>query len=425
MVGFSCPVGSLTAAPGVACAIGYFCLGTTNAATMCPAGSYGATLRLTTSACTGTCTVSAGYYCPPGSTSSSPGAQCGPGYFCLGGASDHKLCPVGFYGSASGLTIPSCNGACTAVAGAYCPLGSTLASPGQLCQSGYYCLGGSTAAAQCPPGSYGSAAGNPSPLCTGLCTCAPGNYCPAGSITALGIRCPSGSFCTGNNNVPVPCPQGTHGSTSGLTAVTDCSLCAGGYYGASSGLSSAQCTGPCPAGYVCAPGSISGTNASCPLGSWCPAASVIPTICAAGLYGNQLRLSLANCSGFCAAGYFCAAGSTSSTNQACPAGTFGATPALMTASCSGLCSMGYYCVAASTSSTAAPCPAGTFGSTSGLQSAACSGGCSMGFFCPHGSTSPTAVCALRARGRCCIRAPQTCLVHLRGKRCQNRCKKEY
>ena len=50
-----------------ACPMGSYCVTGATTATLCPAGTFGSSIGLSTSACTGLCT--AGYYCPAGSTS--------------------------------------------------------------------------------------------------------------------------------------------------------------------------------------------------------------------------------------------------------------------------------------------------------------------------------------------------------------------
>ena len=66
----------------------------------------------------------------------------------------------------------------------------------------------------------------------------------------------------------------------------------------------------------------------------------------------------------------------------CPAGTYGAVAGLASAQCSGGCAPGYFCPAGSTSATAQPCanPAGLPGAGSA-------------FYCPQGSVQPIAVSA--------------------------------
>jgi hypothetical protein len=53
--------------------------------------------------------------------------------------------------------------------------------------------------------------------------------------------------------------------------------------------------------------------------------------------------------------------------------------------CTGKCAAGHYCLAGSINSTANACPAGTFGDALGLSTKACSGNCIKGHYCPKGS----------------------------------------
>jgi sugar lactone lactonase YvrE len=71
------------------------------------------------------------------------------------------------------------------------------------CPVGSYCAAG--AAAPCPPGTYGGAAGLASPMCSGPCSAAPGYACAGGARSAAGTMCPAGSFCPGGASPPIPC----------------------------------------------------------------------------------------------------------------------------------------------------------------------------------------------------------------------------
>ena len=73
-----------------------------------------------------------------------------------------------------------------------------------VCPAGNYC--NRNAPIPCNAGSYGVAFRNyTNGQCAGLCTTAPGNYCPSGSVTPFGIICPTGFFCTGGTAQPIPC----------------------------------------------------------------------------------------------------------------------------------------------------------------------------------------------------------------------------
>ena len=62
-------------------------------------------------------------------------------------------------------------------------------------------------------------------LCGGLC---PASYaCPAGQNP---ITCPMGGYCPRGSSVPLPCPSGLYGSTTGLSAISDCTPCPKGFW---------------------------------------------------------------------------------------------------------------------------------------------------------------------------------------------------
>ena len=79
-------------------------------------------------------------------------------------------------------------------------------------------------------------------------------------------------------------------------------------------------TAPCAAGHYCAAGSSSPTQALCTAtGSFCPAgsSSALPGVCAAGAYCPTPASQIP-----CSAGYYCAAGSTADRATQCLLGTF-------------------------------------------------------------------------------------------------------
>jgi hypothetical protein len=139
------------------------------------------------------------------------------------------------------------------------------------------------------------------------------------------------------------------------------------------------CSGSCAAGYVCPAGSPNATVTLCGAGTFSIAGSSPPcTPCAAGRYGATTGLPTAACSGQCLAGYY------------------GATTGLTLSTCTGPCTPGYACPAGSANGTATlcaagsfaaagagactPCAAGLYGNVSGLTSAACSGQCAPGTY---------------------------------------------
>jgi hypothetical protein len=70
-------------------------------------------------------------------------------------------------------------------------------------------------------------------------------------------------------------------------------------------------------------------------------------------------------------------------------GTYGDRKGLSYETCSGLCPIGFYCPAGTVSSTQFRCPAGRYGSERGLKSSSCTGECAAGYYCKEGSVSPT------------------------------------
>jgi hypothetical protein len=127
--GYSCPAGS-TNSTAVLCPRGTYSVGGAGACTSCPSGTYGNSTGLSTASCSGLCPAglyggapgltsasctgncSAGYLCPAGSTNGTS-VPCQPGlYSQAAGAASCTLCPVGVFGSTSGLSSPSCSGPC-------------------------------------------------------------------------------------------------------------------------------------------------------------------------------------------------------------------------------------------------------------------------------------------------------------------------
>lgn len=399
-----------------ACPPGFFSLAGASACTPCPAGSYGGTSGLTTSACSGPC--SAGYSCPA-ITINATGTICPAGSYCLF-STGPALCPAGRYGSTTGLSAATCSGVCSA--GAACPAGST-ANVANSCAPGSYCVAGA-APAPCPAGTFGSSSGLSTAACSGPCS--GGASCPAGSVANVALSCPAGYACAAGA-APVQCLPGTYS----LGGAASCTNCAAGSFGSTSGLQSAACSGLCPAGSFaaagaaactpcvagasCSGGATASVAGSCAIGSYC-AAGAAPALCTAGYYGASAGLSVPTCTGPCSAGKSCPAGSTSNT-VACPAGQwcaagvppapcaagyFGSSTGLSVATCSGACSAGASCPAGSVANVAGSCalgyfcaagagpqlcPGGYYGATMGLSVSTCTGACPNGASCPAGSSA--------------------------------------
>ncbi len=208
----------------VACQPGQYCSdGVTNP---CPAGTFGATEALPSSACSGPC--AAGYTCPASSTSptqtpcggvgvycpegsamamfAAPGEYtvgptyatrtgilpCPSGSYCVGGM--RSPCEAGTFGCADRLSIPTCNGPCTA--GFFCPAGS-VSSQQSACggsasapdAASYFCPQGAAAALRVGAGNYST--GSPADVPhrrTGQAVCPPGRYCAGGVTVCVCVR---------------------------------------------------------------------------------------------------------------------------------------------------------------------------------------------------------------------------------------------
>ena len=357
------------------CRPGLFCPVGASAPLPCEEGTHSSATNL---ASAGDCTTTTpGYYATTGSTEQTPcppgrrqpaskkgqctdceagkfmnatGAMtchpCRPGSFCPVGASAPLPCEGGSYGAGAGLkTQAEC----------------------KVCPAGTYCFAGSTAATSCSKGTYAAAEGRQ--LCD---ACPEGKYQSDEGASACiecgnGFTCPEGSVM----QIPASCDAGTY-----LDSASD------------------QCLG-CPAGSVCAGGASPPRD--CPRGGYCVANMSQPTDCPAGRYGSEARLSDASCSGECAQGYYCEAGSVSAKAAACAEGSYGAATGLVAQANCTVCPAGTYCFAGS--SVATSCSKGTYAAAEGSQLCdACPEGtyqgeqgasacieCDDGFTCPEGS----------------------------------------
>ena len=324
----SCPAGRYGATSGLTAST---CSG------LCVCGRYGSATGLTSSSCTGACAAGRYGLASSARTTSTCSGLCSPGYYCPSGScsATQNACPVGTFGSSSGLSVATCSGLC--LAGYF---GGTAAQTANTCTG------------LCDCGTFGSATGLSVSTCSGLCDagsfglpstvrttsscdgqCSMGFYCPAGSCSATQYACPAGTF----------------GATLGLSTSSCSGQCALGYWG-SDAQTDAKCSGPCACGrYGSAPGQ---------------AANTCSGLCDAGSFGlpSTVRTTAA-CDGLCSPGYYCPAGSCSATQNACPAGTYsGAAGASSAATCLPCGVAGSYSVAGSTSCayTASTCPIGTY-----------------------------------------------------------------
>ena len=331
---------------------------------------------------------------------------------------------LGFACDGIGLTAPT--GPCSG--GYWCNIGSPASHPMcssaacltmfGICPVGSFCPTRTTLPTTCPSGTFTNQTG--STLCT---ICPPGFYCNAQISTSTPLNCPLGYFCPPGTGLNIqPCPLGTFGEKPNLRTVDECSLCSAGSFCSSTGLSSP--TGKCSAGFYCPQASESSfgqtvyaLNLTCPVGSYCPSGSAIPSACPPGTYnpsrGKHAITECLDCppgsycslfnmstpSGACAAGFYCSSGSSvanpSSMNVSVYTGRVGG---------GGVCSPGTYCPRGT--AVAYTCPAGTYNNLpQQSQCRTCPGGywcaggvvnymsgsydCPRGFFCPNGTQVST------------------------------------
>ncbi len=150
------------------------------------------------------------------------------------------------------------------------------------------------------------------------------------------------------------------------------SLCPAGVYGATPELSSSRCSGPCAAGFYCPAGSTSAAQSPCGgVEVYCPASSGQPLVAAPGEYTVGPTNATRNDSAPCPGGSYCSGGVL----FPCEAGSFGCADRLSAPTCNGPCTAGYFCPPGSTSSRAHACGGGEE-----QQDA-------ESYYCPQGSTT--------------------------------------
>lgn len=448
--GFYCPGGDAISV--LLCPVGHYCDGGDASPTACARGTYqndtGQTScrqcppahycvegQITPDPCP------LGHYCPLGTQYATQFA-CPNGTFSnvtmLRAESECTQCIAGHFCETSGLEKPSglCDG------GFFCARGSATATPGDaakatyngascsqsqdvingVCPRGHYCPVGSGAPEECPPGTMSTARGlaNVSqcePCAAGFTcpesatlnatvNCKAGFYCPGGDAIST-LLCPVGHFCDGGNAVPEPCESGTYANRTGQTA---CSQCPSSYFC----LEGQITPDPCPTGHVCPTGTRFGTEVPCPNGTYSNVTLLSHVNdcapCTSGSYCETEGLSRPT--GPCAAGFFCAIGSSVATpGDANDAYYVGDTCIDQSDSeVNGVCPIGHYCPVGS--SAPVQCPPGTMSAARGLTDASecedCAAGftcpesgtvnatepCEPGFYCPGGDATSTTLCTI-------------------------------
>nr|XP_006821767.1 PREDICTED: uncharacterized protein LOC100369099 [Saccoglossus kowalevskii] len=369
---FPCPAGSYTnltnlkePAECYVCTKGYFCLeGSVEPTAECPTGHY----------CPPGTRWATEYPCHAGSYSDRTGnvrwevcTPCPEGYYCPQGSSYPTSCPPGtFRDEQRGAELADC-GNCTH--GYYCN-GTGNGEPAQ-CTKGYYSDWGAEECSLCQPGFYCNLHDTSmEKMCADL-WCPAGMWCKEGRSTAPDLNtdpCPQGHYCLRGDvdAYPRPCPEGTYTDQNGTMQESDCVLCPAGYYCNDTGL-----TAPAP------PDGI--TGGLCPAGGYCPAGSAVPAPCPVGYYSNSTGSKRPEDCIACDPGYFNGTFVFDTGRQElsqcdeCTPGKYCSSVGLQEVS--GDCQAGYYCLAGSNTSTPTP--------ESGMGDV-----CPVGYYCPAGTVGP-------------------------------------
>ena len=392
---------------GTPCLPGYYCDDGSWSATAkpCPIGTYRSTPGATKSADCATCT--AGYYCPIGTANP---IICPMGYFCTSGQGLPSKCPIGTYGGSFGITIGTLCNQCDA--GTYCSLPG-LPSPEGLCDSGYFCLSGSTSstpasgicpaggfcetgsrlAKSCPPGRFNPNPGGKDLDACQLCT--PGQYCSGEAKSTTTGDCAAGFYCPSGSYMPNMRPARPGYYT--LVKQYQETPCDEGYYNPYYAQSACF---ECPAGFLCLGTANTGTFINCPPGNYCPQKSSVKTACLKGTYNpNSNGKSNSDCLP-CPPGKFCSVeglyqpgDGVIGTDPSCDPGYYCKSKAiektptkdLSADNLFGPCEGGYYCPKGV--SAPLPCPPGTFSPNLKLSAVGQCSPCTAGSYCSKGGLS--------------------------------------
>jgi hypothetical protein len=182
--------------------------------------------------------------------------------------------------------------------------------------------------------------------------CPPGYPCKGtGNFDYKGFTCSKGHYCPPGSTEPNanPCPAGTYTDKTNLWDEGQCTLCPAGYYCIEGSDSTGQTI--CPIGYYCPVGTGSDTQYPCPTGTKGETEGLISDI------------QCTNCT----------------SGEGCDSG---GTPIV--------CAKGYYCPAGTTTSTPSEykAPAGSYIGYTGAKNEYDNEPCGLGKFCPTGSTDP-------------------------------------
>lgn len=155
--------------------------------------------------------------------------------------------------------------------------------------------------------------------------CPQGYYCYSNSSDYIANECPKGYYCPVNTTDPYnfPCWPGTYNPTAAQPNNTACLLCNAGSY--CQGFGNEKPTGFCTEGYYCPLGTVN-VILPCPVGSFCPNASAVPTMCTGGHFCPDERLATPKYE--CKEGYYCILNASRAdptdnvTGNICPTGSY-------------------------------------------------------------------------------------------------------
>jgi len=132
---------------------------------------------------------------------------------------------------------------------------------------------------------------------------------------------------TRNQQGQAPCPVGTYCS-GGLQYA-----CPPGRFGSTEGLATRECTGPCAAGHYCEAGSTTPTQFVCGgVHVFCPVGSEAPELALPGEFTVGPTVEMRSSTAPCPSGSYCVDGIP----RPCPAGRFGCAARLGVTDCNGV-----------------------------------------------------------------------------------------
>ena len=398
--GYLCPAGSTTSTPlNGECAVGGYCIG--GVRELCPPRTYGI-VRGGISREHACITCEDGYYCDGTGLTSGDRELCRIGHYCKGGQ-EYK-CESTTFTDQRGLQSQS---QCTD-----CPAGHTCINGKKTtCTAAHYCPAKVASGTLCPDGTYSDKTGlihssqcTPCPVghkCTngqrdtcdegtyndeeGQSTCksCPARfYCPSAGMN-FPLNCPVGKYCNSSVSIGTDCPTGRYGNATNLYRAEECIPCEAGYY--CKGGTLLESRELCNQGYYCPSGTQSTNENPCPAGRYSSQYGLTDvsecSICPPGSYCNG---SSPHTTAPCKPGYYCPAGTNSSSLYRCPKGTYSNAYSLGSLIQCTVCSPGHYCPEPGRTEEL-ECPSGTYQPYANATSSSECLECPGGYKCPVAS----------------------------------------